>query len=120
MLSVQDLAKMRSTQDEALPDTMDITRPTGTQSSIGSRIEGNNSVVAVGIKCRLTPAQMQVVTGQLARPIDVHAYTLRYELTTDLQERDVVIISDVSYEVENVKRDRSWETIQTAGLKRLA
>jgi len=120
MLSIRDLTKMRATQDEALPDLMDISRPTGTESIIGGRIPGAPAMVAAGVKCRLFPGQMQTMRGQLARPIDVHAFTVRYEITTDLQERDTVTIAGEDYEVENVKRARSWETIQTAAIQRLA
>lgn len=115
MLSAKDLARMRATQEEALPDLLDVSRPSGTTSSIGSRVSGVDNFVEVSVPCRVTPAQQYVTLGERAQPLDIDRYTVRVPRGTNIQKRDQLRIqsSGLVLEVEAVKQPRSWETVMT-------
>lgn len=115
MLSARDLAGMRDTHAEALPDLiLSIKRSSGTTSATGARNSGADSIVASNVPCRISPGQMYVTLGELARPLDVDRYTIRVPRGTNVKKRDTLTFPDGSImEVERVKRPKSWETIMT-------
>lgn len=116
MISAEDLAKMQTTQEGALPDLITIEREVQTTTTIGSAKHASWSTIATDVPCRFTPMQMLEVLGEQSRPVEVSKWVGRVPLGTDIKDRDRITITTQSNQVlrvERIKEPRSWNTVLT-------
>lgn len=109
MLSAAEIAAMRATQEEALPDTCVISRPTWTTTDQGGRKEGTPSTVATEA-CRVMVASRQAERVQGGRYGDLPQYVFTLAHDTAAQSGDYLAYDSESYQVIGRLEDGAWET----------
>lgn len=119
MLTASDLAFMRATQDEALPDTCTIQQKTLTSDGMGGYTEGWTDR-ATDVACRLAPATYrpgeQVIAEQ---QVGSSLWQLTLPAGQVIEASDRVVVAGVTYEVVGVHSGGAWETAKRALLIRL-
>ncbi len=113
MISARDLAGMRATQDDAMPDLITIQRRVMTDDGFGGYNETSRLTIATDVACRITPSQQLEGLGQLGRPVEVASYIVRVPIGTDVRDEDFIIrkSDSVELQLERVKVPRSWDTL---------
>lgn len=109
MLSAADLAGMRDTLDESLPDTAIIQRKTRAGDGQGG---GTETWAAVGtVPCRVSPVETRGDDESIAgdRTLQTVDYVITVPQGTDVRAVDRLVSGGVTYEVVKVKGPRSWE-----------
>lgn len=106
MLSNEDIAGMRETQEEALPDVATISRPTRVTDSAGGYTV--TPVTVETTTCRLSKTRpAEVLAGNKEVTFTDWMITLPYD--TDVQAGDTITINALNYQVIS-KAAGSWNT----------
>ena len=107
MLSADDLAGMRATQDDALPDTATIARPTRTTDGAGGYTTVLTTILT-GIACRLAKSRpREILAGD--REVTYSDWVVTFPYATDVRAGDVLTISTRTYNVLATAAG-SWNT----------
>jgi head-tail adaptor len=108
MLSAADLAAMRATLTESLPDTAQVQRATRAPDGMGGFTETLTTVATV--PCRLAPSGNTPVEQVVAeRVTDRALWTLTLPAQTDVAATDRVVVGARTFEVVGVLSPRSDE-----------
>jgi len=109
MLSSEELAAMRQTQNSALPDVADILRPAVAVDAVGEPVE-TLTTVATGVACRISPNRQgkQAIVGE--RIVDVAPYVVTFPYGTDVRAGDRIVSGGATYEVLGVRVAGNWAT----------
>lgn len=119
MLLAEELRRIRETQEAALPDTATIKRNVRQDDGFGGTEVASETIIAEDVPCRVFPAQMEEVLGQLARQLERNTYTVRFPHTTDVRDKDILVLEDgTELKVERVKSPRSWHQLMTVDAER--
>jgi hypothetical protein len=110
MLSDNELASMRATQEEAMPERVTIERRTVKTNGLGGTSTNAWVVQATRVPARITPAQVQMIGGQGDRMLELEKWNLRFPHGTDLRDLDRVLWGTQIIGVEEVKSPRSFAT----------
>ena len=117
MLDDWQMMSMQSTQEEALPDKVDIYRIVRIDDGFGGTGTQAAELVSDDVPCRATPAQTQMLGGQADRQLELEKWTVRVPVGQDIQDDDILVITtqgDEQLQVESAKHPKSWETVRTA------
>lgn len=108
MLSAGDVASMRATCQEAMPDTAIIYRRSWASDGGGG---GSATFTAAGtVACRLAPTTSPGDEEPIAdRLAEASHWTIAVPALTDVRQDDRITVSTVTYEVMAVNSPRSWE-----------
>ena len=113
-LQATELSRMRSTQEDALPDTCTIQAPTVTKDGIGQPVK-SWSARDTDIECRISPRNIrELVMGSRDTPVGEWVLTVAHDQTIETGDR--VIYDSRTFEVVGVEKDESWELVTRAGL----
>lgn len=108
MITPDELAAMRATQVETLPDTCQVRRKTLTSDGMGGQIENWETVTTVA--CRVAPSghspQEQVIAERMSA---TSTWTLTLPADTDVTAADRLVVGARTFEVAAVLA-RSFET----------
>lgn len=114
MFSAHDLSGMQETQNDAMPDLGVLKRRVMASDGFGGNTTASLTTVATDVPCRITPAQVQAMGGQIDRAMDLEKYTMRFEIGTDVQDRDIFEWEGLTIVIDDVKLPRSYATVITA------
>lgn len=109
MLSDDELASIRDTVEEWLPDTCTITRPDGGQTSAG-RADGTPSTVASNVPCRVEPdndrrREVEHQSGVFANP--QWRITMPHD-TPAVKPQDTIVVTNLgTFKVQAATSGRS-------------
>lgn len=116
-LSAWDLQGMRDTQDAHLPDKMDVYKITYTSDGFGGVNQNATlDLVADDVPCVVTPAQVQMLSGQADRQLEVEKWTVRAPVDYDIRDEYILVVTSMGgqqLQVESAKRPKSYETLGT-------
>lgn len=120
MLNATELASMRATTEEFLPDTCSISRATPSSDSMGG-FTSSWANVATSVPCRYSPtlpstSSEQDVSGKLTSETD-WVVTLPYD--QDVLVTDRIVIGSRTLEVVNLDVPRSWQVTKRVSCKEL-
>lgn len=119
-LSAADLAAMRDTLEDTLPDVCVIQRRSLTTDSQGGRTE---SWVAAGtVDCRLSPLSAGQGANEATRGDRIAGdedWVITMPALTDVTVRDRLVVGSVTYEPVGLRAARSWEMSRRAVCKRI-
>jgi head-tail adaptor len=108
MLSAADLAAMRATLTESLPDTAQVQRATRASDGMGGFTETWTTVATV--PCRLAPSDITPVEQVVAeRVTDRVLWTITLPAQTDVTAADRIVVGARVFEVVGVLSPRSHE-----------
>ena len=116
-LTAKELAAMRNVSNDFLPDTCTIQGLTETIGSAGD-VQRSYSTLASNVPCRLDPESNQ--TGETLSNLAPNAtpeYMLNIPYTQAINETDRVIVNGITYAVENVADNHSYDMINRATVK---
>jgi hypothetical protein len=121
LLSTAELAEMRATQLEALPDTATILRRSLTSDGRGGQAESYSE--AGSAACRISfeggnkPIMPDSVDGGRPAPQERFIVTLPHD--ADVLETDRLTIGDDTFEIVTSLAARSWQTAKRMLVKRV-
>lgn len=106
-LSNWELASMRSTLSELMPDTCNILSGTATPDGIGGQSVAWGTTYS-GVSCRLDQMKKgyETMSGGAVYPFGQYVLTIAYDGTINTQNR--VEHGSVTYNVIGVDQDKSW------------
>ncbi len=110
MLTIGEIAALRSTQNKAMPDTGVILRGTLAADGMGGFTQG--TVAAGTVSGRLLPVGGYSSNEALgaAQPLSVSRYWWTVPYDTDIGVNDVVRVGNQLVRVLEVNLDAGWET----------
>lgn len=115
MLTNADLAFMRNTIGQLLPDTCSIVTITNVPDGEGGSTESRST--ASGIPCRLDVVQgREQVTGGAVQPYISYMLSLPYDTTIGLT--NIITHNSVDYFVKSVNLGQSWIAVRRVELER--
>ena len=117
MLDDWQMMSMQVTQEDGLPDKLDIYRIARTSDGFGGTNTTAAALVSDDVPCRATPAQVQMLGGQADRQLEIEKWTVRVPVGIDIRDDDILVITTQGNEqlqVESAKHPKSWETLRTA------
>lgn len=106
MFNDQDLAAMRQTQNDAMPDTALVKRPTRTSDSGGGTTSTLTTVATVACRVAKEPAS-EVLAGN--REVTFVDWTITLPFGTDVLAGDSITVGARTYHVISVMSG-SWST----------
>lgn len=117
-LSAAEIAAMREDLEDTLPDTCVIQRRTLTSDSQGGRTE---SWAAAGtVACRLSPlGNLDSEESRADRVSGEEDWIVTLPASTDVTERDRLVILTNTYEPVGLRAVRSWELSRRVNCKRI-
>lgn len=119
LLTTDELAAMRSTQDSALPDLAYILRANSSPDDTGV-YTATWGTAASNKACRLAPVASQSGVKALGtEPISVPYWTITFSQGTDVRVGDQVVISSRNFDVVTVESGFSWNTAVRANCLRV-
>lgn len=116
MLSVNDLADVRATQADAMPDTCTISRRSLTYAGpVGSSKAWSN--LATGVAIRISRGRGSPSEEEIANLIQGKVWWIGSLLyNQDITRKDRVVIGSTTYEVVGVMSVGSWMTDKLVAL----
>lgn len=118
MLNTSDLAYMRDSLEQLLPDTCVILSPTNASDGQGGWAT-TWGTVAANVKCRIDPGNKEMyerVTGAALQPFSWWQLTLSWDQAIDVTYR--VVVNGNTYNVVNHDDNKSWAgTLRVAVMK---
>lgn len=119
MLTAAELAAMRATQAEAMPDTCIVSRPTLTADGSGGQTEG--WATAATVACRVAPMGARGAERAIAERMGaVMAYVVTVSTTTDVRSQDRIVVGARTFEVVTVLDGEAWETARRVACTEVA
>ena len=110
LLSTDELAAMRSTQDSALPDLAYILRANSSPDDTGI-YWATWGTAASNKACRLAPSSNQPTVKPLGtEPITTPYWVITFPVGTDVRVGDRAVISGKNFEVLGVESGFAWNT----------
>lgn len=109
MLTAAEIAAMRATQAEALPDECVIARPTMAPTAQGGQKEGAPTVIATE-RCRVSVVSRESERIQGGRYADAPQYLFTLEHGSQAQVGDYLTYDGVGYVVLGRLADGAWAT----------
>jgi head-tail adaptor len=114
MLGTGELARMRATQEAALPDSCTIQEATVTQDDIGQPLKGWTAA-ASDVACRLARKRTrETVAGEKVTEVGDWVLTVAHDQLLTCGNR--VVIGSRIFEIVGVNTGESWETATRADL----
>lgn len=108
MLTPGELADLRETLEETLPDTCLVQRTAGTVDAMGKPVPG--TAIAGTYACRISPVAMDpfeiLVAGQVQA---IGTHTITFPALADIRPSDRILSGTRRFNVTGGTGDRSWE-----------
>ena len=110
-LTAKELTQLRADAVDLLPDTCEIKRPTSTNTD--GYTAPTWATVNASANCRLDPENSQDNTDVLAdREGAISRYILTLEWNEDIQDGDIVVIDDTTYQVTQIHEAHSKRMVR--------
>jgi hypothetical protein len=107
-LTADELSRMQATQQEAMPDTAEVRRPTRTPDGMGGTDQALTLVASAA--CRVDKVEDNPLVAQFGERIGTRqAVIVRLPAGTDVQPGDQITVGAELYEAISVPVG-SWET----------
>lgn len=110
MISAADLASMRTSLTESMPDSCQVRRNAPTPDGAGGQIDAESTVATVA--CRISPLSRSDRLAELEiadRLTAVASWLITLPAGTDVTEKDRILSGVRTFEVASVLGPRTWE-----------
>ena len=113
-MTATELARMRTTQESAMPGTCTIQYPTIANDSIGQPVK-SWAARATGVACRMSPRTIRErILGARETPVGDWVLTVAHDQTIETGDR--VLYDSRTFDVVGVETNESYETATRADL----
>jgi len=116
MLSAAEIASMRATVDEALPDTCTIRRKAVVSDGGGGQTT-TWSDLAAGVACGIAPVAGGEGATTAGRVVDETTHVVTLPDGQDVTEADRIVVDGVTYELTLVRKRGAWELNRRAEVR---